>query len=141
MENRTPVHEDLAAERAVLGAVLADNKVLTDVAQVVLSGDFALPAHQHIFNAMLELDKRQAQIDHLTLAEELKTQGLLAQVGGPTYLVTLDQMVPLAQNAAEYASIVKDKATRRALAAAGRQILELASAETGQLDELLDESQ
>ena len=37
------VHEDLAAERAVLGAVLADNTLMASVAEVVHSDDFSSP--------------------------------------------------------------------------------------------------
>ena len=40
-------------------------------------------------------------------------------MGGPAYLMTLDQVVPLAANAVEYAQIVKDQAMRRRLANVG----------------------
>src|SRR5678815_1782537 len=72
--------EDLAAERAVLGAVLADNTVVASVAEVVLADDFSSPAHGQIFAAMLALDGTQRPVDHLTLSEELKTRGQLAGV-------------------------------------------------------------
>ncbi len=135
------VHEDLAAERAVLGAVLADNALLTNVAEVVSSDDFANPGHAAIFTAMIRLDGSSRTVDHLTLAEELKVAGQLAAVGGPAYLMGLDQMVPIAANAVQYAQIVKDQALRRRLANAGREIQELASQETGDLETLLDEAE
>jgi len=135
------VHEDLAAERAVLGAIVTDNTVLTEVAEIIVSDDFSNPAHAQIYGAMLGLDGRQEKIDPLTLAEELKRRGQLATVGGPTYLAQLDQMVPFGQNAVEYARIIKDQATRRQLAQAGREIMELASQETGDVQELLDTSE
>src|SRR5262249_12255954 len=116
--------EDLAAERAVLGAVLANNTV---VASVAIGDDFSSPADSQIFAAMLALDGTQRPVDHLTLSEELKTRGQLAGVGGPAYLMTLDQVVPLASSAVEYARIVKDQSVRRRLANVGREILELAS--------------
>ncbi len=131
-------HEDLAAERAVLGAIVTDNTVLTEVAEVLICDDFSNPAHGQIFEAMLSLDGRQERVDPLTLAEELKVKGRLATVGGPTYLSQLDQMVPLGLNAVEYARIVKNQATRRSLAKVGREIMELASQETGEVLELLD---
>jgi replicative DNA helicase len=37
------VHEDLSAERAVLGAILADNAVIANVAEVVGADDFSSP--------------------------------------------------------------------------------------------------
>ena len=132
-QGTTRAHEDLAAERAVLGAVLADNAVIADVGKIVQPDDFANVAHAQIFAAMLGLDSAQRTVDHLTLAEELKTRGQLASVGGPAYLMGLDQVVPLASNAAQYATIVKDQAIRRRLANVGREIQELASQETGEL--------
>ncbi|HET9156931.1 MAG TPA: DnaB-like helicase N-terminal domain-containing protein, partial [Myxococcaceae bacterium] len=56
--------EDLAAERAVLGAVLGDNTVVASVAEVVLAEDFSSPAHAQIFAAMLALDGNQRPVDH-----------------------------------------------------------------------------
>src|SRR4051812_48671982 len=100
--------EDLAAERAVLGAVLADNQVLGEVAQLVGSTDFSSPAHGQIFAAMVAVEGLGQKVDHLTLAEQLKTRGTLASVGGPAYLMGLDQVVPVATNAIQYARIVKD---------------------------------
>lgn len=134
-------HEDLAAERAVLGAIIMDNSVLSDVAELIIADDFANQSHGQIFSAMLALDGRQERFDPLTISEELKTRGQLASVGGPTYLSQLDQMVPFSNNAVDYARIIKNQATRRLLALAGREILELASQETGEVLELLDEAE
>jgi replicative DNA helicase len=133
------IHEDLAAERAVLGAVLADNSLIANVAEIVHPDDFSSAAHAQIFSAMLGLDSAQKTVDHLTLSEELKVRGQLASVGGPAYLMGLDQVVPIATNAAQYAGIVKDQALRRRLAQAGREIVEMASQDTGQLETLVDE--
>jgi len=135
------VLEDLAAERAVLGAVLADNTLLANVAEVVHSDDFSSPQHGAIFAAMLKLDGTQRQVDHLTLSEELKIMGQLAAVGGPAYLMALDQGVPMTHNAVQYATIVRDQALRRRLASVGREILEMASQETGDVEVILDESE
>jgi replicative DNA helicase len=133
--------EDLMAERAVLGAVLAQNTILAAVAEVVHTDDFSSPAHAQIFAAMLALDGTQRPVDHLTLSEELKTRGQLATVGGPAYLMTLDQVVPLASSAVDYARIVKDQSVRRRLAQVGRDIVELASQDTGELEAILDEAE
>ena len=75
------------------------------------------------------------------MAEQLKVDGKLAAVGGPGYLAQLDQAVPFAQNATEYANIIKNQSTRRLLATAGREILDLATQETGDVAELLDEAE
>jgi replicative DNA helicase len=141
MEGIRRPHEDLAAERAVLGAILADNAVIADVGKIVVPDDFSSVAHAQIFAAMIGLDATRRVVDSLTLAEELKVRGQLAAVGGPAYLMGLDQVVPVAANASHYAEIVKDQALRRRLASAGREIMELASQETGEVASLLDEAE
>ncbi len=133
--------EDLAAERAVLGAIVGNNEVFSNVAEIVSADDFASQGHSQIFAAMVALDQRQQRVDPLTLAEELKEKGHLGTAGGTAYLAQLDQSVPFGHNAVEYAQIIKDRAVRRSLAAVGREILDLASQETGRVEELLDESE
>jgi len=134
-------HEDLSAERAVLGALLFEPSLLPSVAEILLPEDFALPPHAEIFSAMLALDLSHRPIDLLTLAEELKTRGKLTAIGGPAYLTSLDAGVPFAHNAAQYAKIVKEKATRRNLAHVAKEIFQLASQNTGELDAIIDEAE
>ncbi|MCL2178901.1 MAG: replicative DNA helicase [Proteobacteria bacterium] len=134
-------HEDLNAERAVLGALLFDGSLLTSVAEILLPEDFAQTAHAEIFSAMLALELSHRPVDLLTIAEELKTRGKLTAVGGPAYLTSLDQGVPFAHNAIQYAKIVKEKATRRNLANVAKEIFQLASQNTGELDAIMDEAE
>jgi replicative DNA helicase len=133
--------QDVAAERAVLGAILMDNAVLSNVVEVIIASDFSHQAHAEIFSAMITLDSKSERIDPLTVAEQLKITGKLAAVGGPGYLAQLDQTVPFSQNAVEYAKIIKNQSLRRSLAQAGRDIMELATQETGDTAELLDEAE
>lgn len=101
------------AEVAVLGAVLSDAVVLEQLKPMLAPEDFAEAKHVHIFAAMLELSRQRVPVDHLTLAEALKAKGVLPAVGGPAYLMQLDQAVPLPSRAAEYARTVRDMALRR----------------------------
>jgi replicative DNA helicase len=133
--------QDVAAEKAVLGAVLMDNAVLANVQEVIIAEDFSHQAHSEIFTAFVQLDSRQERIDPLTVAEQLKITGKLAAIGGPGYLAQLDQSVPFSQNAVEYAKIIKNQSTRRGLALAGREIMDLASQEVGDVAELMDEAE
>ncbi|HEY1086306.1 MAG TPA: replicative DNA helicase [Archangium sp.] len=140
MTNLTAL-QDVPAERAVLGCILMDNSVLTNVQEVIAADDFSVAAHGDIFRAIVAIDQRSERVDPLTVAEQLKIDGKLASVGGPGYVAQLDQTVPFAQNAVEYAKIIKNNSTRRLLAGAGKEILDLASQETGDVAELLDEAE
>lgn len=133
--------EGSRAEPAVLGAVLADNTVLSDLAEVIQPADFGRPAHAIIFSAMLRLDEKGSRVDHLLLAEELKEMQQLAATGGPAYLMHLDQQVPAPGNALDYAKIVKAEAERRAARLVAKEFQAKAEVWVGDVRVLLDEAQ
>ena len=75
-----------------------------------------------VFAAMLELHETDRKIDHLTVAETLRQQGKLEQVGGPEAIDELAGWVPAAGHAREYGRIVRDNAQMRALLTASYEI-------------------
>ena len=79
-----PPH-NLEAEKSVLGAVLLDERHLYAlVADEQLRPEhFYREQHELVFAAMLKLHDRASRIDQLTVAEALRRDGQLEQVGGP----------------------------------------------------------
>src|SRR5207249_4458706 len=67
--------QNIAAERAVLGGVLLDNKAMTELPAELKPESFYVPSHGQIFHAMLELWGREAPIDVVSVAAEAKTKG------------------------------------------------------------------
>ena len=102
--------QNLDAERSVLGAVLLDPDALSLVSLIVKPDDFFTDTHRRIYSAMIELAERSAEIDVLTLREELDRKGAVEKVGGAAYLTSLLDGVPDVGNAEDYARIVKEKA-------------------------------
>ena len=138
---RTPPH-NLDAEKSVLGGVLVKPAAFDEVATSLQVDDFFLPAHREIFDAMLELDRRRQPLDVIAVADELKTRGLLPRLeGGETYLLTLANAVPSAENVPHYARLVKEKATLRRLIAACAEIQSSAYGDFGTFEEFLDEAE
>jgi len=111
-----PPH-NLEAEKSVLGAVLLDERHLHAlVADEHLQPEhFFREQHRHVFAAMLRLHEHGRQIDHLTVAETLREQRPLEQVGGAEAIDELAGWVPVAGHAREYGRIVRDNALLRAL--------------------------
>jgi hypothetical protein len=110
--DRQPPHS-LEAEEAVLGAVLAAGRLLTDVAALLEEADFYRPAHRAIWRAILRLADRGQPTDPVTVLGELDDSGELADVGGGPFLHTLIQAVPTVANASHYAHLVGEAARRR----------------------------
>lgn len=119
------VHQDLDAERAVLGGLLLDNRALASVAGVVAPGDFFYPAHGETFGAALAVAARGEPIDVVTLAAELRGRNRLNAVGGLHFLGELTDAVPTVAHIAEHARVVADLAAVRRAVALGRELVAL----------------
>src|SRR2546428_7474622 len=111
------------AERCVLGSMLRDNGVIGDVLQIVRQENFYQDAHRKIFNGVVTLYDRGHPVDLVMLAELLKEQKQIEDVGGYSYFAELWDAAPTAANAGHYARIVRDKAVARYLIHASTEIL------------------
>lgn len=114
MEGRVPPHSP-DAERSALGAALLSKNALFDVVENVKSRDFYDANHKEIFDAILDLSRRNSPVDALTVSEELKKRGSLEMVGGRAYVASLSSGTPTTANAEEYAKIIAQKASTRRL--------------------------
>jgi replicative DNA helicase len=130
--------QNLDAERSVLGSILRDNAALDDVVQIVRTPNFYTDAHQKIFDACVKLRDRGDAIDLVTLAEHLKEQKQLEDVGKHAYLAELWDAAPTAANAVYYARIVRDKALVRNLIHASTEILRDAYDQAAPATEMLE---
>ena len=137
MAERITPHSD-EAERSVLGASMMDERALMEVAEKVKAGDFYSKNHQEIFAAIMELQKANVSVDSLTVSEELNKRGVLDMVGGRAYVASLASDVPSIANAAEYASIVAEKALLRELILASDDIMNKSYADETEAQNMLD---
>ncbi|HEU5109076.1 MAG TPA: replicative DNA helicase [Micromonosporaceae bacterium] len=135
--------QDLAAEQSVLGGMLLSKDAIADVVEVLRSGDFYRPAHQLIYDSVLDLYGRGEPADAVMVAAELERRGEIRRVGGAPYLHTLIATVPTAANAGYYAEIVAEKAILRRLVEAGTRIVQLgyAGADGADVNEVVDRAQ
>ena len=135
--------QDLAAEQSVLGGMLLSKDAIADVLERLRPGDFYRPAHQNVYDSILDLYGRGEPADAVTVAAELDRRGLLRRVGGAPYLHTLISTVPTAANAGYYAGIVAEKALLRRLVEAGTRVVQYgyAGAEGADVNEIVDRAQ
>ncbi|MET4047478.1 MULTISPECIES: replicative DNA helicase [unclassified Rhodococcus (in: high G+C Gram-positive bacteria)] len=135
--------QDMAAEQSVLGGMLLSKDAIADVLEVLRPGDFYRPAHQNIYDAVLDLYSRGEPADPVTVSAELDRRGELKRIGGPPYLITLTQTVPTAANAGYYAEIVAEKSILRRLVQAGTRIVQFgyAGADGQDVAEVVDRAQ
>jgi len=132
---------NLEAEMALLGSVLVDKEMMATVSEIVRAEDFYASLHETIFLALVALNERGEPLDKISLAEELRSRGMLDKVGGIAYLSSLMDTVATAASAEYYAKIVREKASLRGLIHAGTQITKLGYEAEDDVPAALDSSE
>lgn len=135
--------QDLDAEQSVLGGMLLSKDAIADVLEKLGPADFYRPAHQNVYEVILDLYGRGEPADAVTVAAELDRHGKLRRIGGAPYLHTLISTVPTAANAGYYAGIVAEKAVLRRLVQAGTRVVQYgyAGADGADIAEVVDRAQ
>ncbi len=133
--------QDLDAEQSVLGGMLLSKDAIADVVEILKGHDFYKPAHETIYQAILDVYAKGEPADPITIAAELTKRGEINKVGGAAYLHSLVQTVPTAANAEYYAEIVHERAVLRRLVEAGTRITQMGYAADGDVDEIVNSAQ
>lgn len=106
---------NLEAEQAILGAILANNEALNHVGGSLIPEDFYAGIHQRIFKAILQFHDKGLIANPVTLkhhfvgVEGVEDHYLARLVGSATSII----------NIADYARIVRDLAVKRRLISIG----------------------
>lgn len=130
----------IEAEEAVLGSILLNPEAFI-LAMFLSFEDWFLVRHGWIWNAMVTINRRHDPIDHLTVVEELETNGHLAEVGGAAYVISLINKTPSALNVAGYAAIVHRMSIRRRMIEAAQVIARVAHSDETDIDEVITQAQ
>jgi replicative DNA helicase len=133
--------QNLEAERAVLGCVLIEPTVLPRAIELLQPDDFYKEGHRKIYASMLRLFERSEPADILTVAEELRREGVLEEVGGQATLATLIEEATVATQLGAYANLVREKALLRELIRVTREITEQGFEESDDVQSLLDRAE
>ena len=113
---------NVEAEQALLGALLVNNDVYDRIASVVNETHFYDPVHARIFEIASARIQKNALASPVTLKAFLEDDPGLAELGGPAYLVRLGHAAISLFAARDYAQLIADLATRRALIELGEEI-------------------
>lgn len=105
----------IEAERAVLGAILLNNEVLSHTLELLTPDDFYRTGHALLYKAMIRLEERGEPADVVTVVEELRAGNEIDKVGGASYIASLTGEVPSVAHARHYAAIIRKLSTLRGL--------------------------
>lgn len=129
------------AEKAVLGSMILDAEQIEIVVGILKPESFFHSRHRHLFTAVVELNEKGVHVDFTTLIDEMRRRHLLEEIGGPGYIVSLEQHVFSTANAADHAKIVQRKHQLRELIRITDVIREEAITEREDVDQILDEAE
>jgi replicative DNA helicase len=119
LERLPPSNVD--AEQAVVGSLLLDRDALVKISGWLQPDDFFRDSHRFVYEAMLELYRKNQPSDIVTVTDELERRSQLTGVGGVAYIHSLATVVPTAIHIEYYGRIVqRTSLKRRLISVAGR---------------------
>src|SRR3954469_18578821 len=119
--HRSPPHS-AEAEQGVLGSMLLSPRdVIADCVERINEQYFYIPAHQTVYNVLVDLWNAGQAIDLITFTQILRDRNLLDAIGGASFVTSLYTFVPTAANANYYLDIVRDKYILRQIIAAATE--------------------
>ncbi|MDD5561609.1 MAG: replicative DNA helicase [Candidatus Omnitrophica bacterium] len=130
--------QNLDAEMAVLGSMLLDEEAVSVAVEKLDAGCFYKDTHRKIFQKISELYNANKAIDLITLADALKKDNSLDEIGGVSYLTSLANAVPTAANINHYAGIVREKYILRSLINNSTKIITVCHESEGNIAEVVD---
>ncbi len=103
------------AEQSVIGAMLMDRDVISDIESLLVKEDFYITQYGILYENMTELYREGKPVDVITLSEKLKTKDVPEEISSPMAIAEIISKVPTSANAKHYADIVRDKSVARQL--------------------------
>jgi len=136
-----PLPSSPETEKAILGAVILDNSLISQAIEMLKPADFYVPSHRRIFNAMIALFERGSEINPILLAEELRRDNSLDAAGGVLFLTNLTYGLPHVTSIAQYAKVVRGKSLLRQLVKVANKITSEALEEEDEPQNILDHAE
>ncbi len=137
--HRAPPHS-VEAEQGVLGSMLiSPRETIAECVEKINEEYFYVPAHETIYNVLVDLWNAGQAIDLITFTQVLRDRNLLESVGGAAFVTSLFTFVPTAANVGYYLDIVRDKYILRQIITASTESVRRAYEEQDEVSNLLDE--
>ena len=106
--------QSIDAERALLGSMLLYPESVRKVADAGLTeNDFFVEANRRVFTTIMDIDEEHKPVEVTGVVTRLNDKGLLNQVGGMEYLMSLADVATAPVNTSHYIELVYNKSLLR----------------------------
>jgi len=130
IQEKTILPEAIEAEKSFIATCCDNGTWAVEACLLLEPSDFHHPTHQLVFTALRSIQRKNSDVNALTLRDELELTGKLGKVGGYTSLVTLLNSETV-ERPHILAEIIREKSKLRQLIHTGSRIIEMA----GSLDD------
>ena len=131
----------IEAEQAVIGSMLIDQESISIASEIVTPDDFYNRQYGIIYEAMLELNNENKQVDIVTLQNKLKEKDVPEDLCSLDYMRDIVAAVPTSTHIRYYAGIVAEKSTLRKLIKASDEIENNCYEGKESMDYILDDAE
>ncbi len=121
-------------EEVFLGALLIEGDKFNDVKTILPDEAFYNEKNKAIYQAMRSINRKDGNIDILTITEKLRETGKLESIGGATYIASLSGRVSSAMHIKSHLAIIYDKWVARECIKMGSELVE----QSYNTDDILD---
>lgn len=128
-------------EETVLGALMLEKDAVHTVIDILKPESFYNEAHGKIFGAILNLSLEHKPIDIHTVAQQLKIDDDIDEVGGAFYLAQLTNKVASTAHLEYHSRIIAQKHIQRELIRVGAEIQTRAFQEADDVSDMLDQAE
>jgi len=137
--NLPPQNTD--AEKCILGIILTEADSTLEIFEKLKPDDFYLKTHRTIYQTLENLFNRSQPHDIISVIGALRDANELENVGGPAYLATLTDIVPLSLNTSHFINMVRDKSVLRQLILASTELTAECYERQGNVSKILDKAE
>ncbi|MBN2669043.1 MAG: replicative DNA helicase [Bacteroidales bacterium] len=128
-------------EEAVLGALMLEKDAIEVVLDILKPEAFYRPEHQKIYSVIKELASAGNVVDLLTVTNELRNRGWIAEIGGAGYIAHLSNKIASAAHIDFHARVIAQKHIQRELIRVTSDIQRQAFDNTLDVYDLLNKSE
>lgn len=129
------------AEKSVIGAMLMDRDVISDVADLLSREDFYNAQYGILFENMVELYNEGRPVDLVTLSDRLKMKDVPEDICSPAFIGEIMSEVVTSANAKNHAQIVQDKAVLRRLITLSEGITNDCFSDSDKVENILEDAE
>ena len=133
--------QSVDVEKSILGALILEQDTILDVINILSVDNFYTFANREVYRAILTLFESHCPIDIMTVINQLKKNGVLEQIGGESYVVSLIERVVSGANIQYHSFLILEYSIKRELIKISNEIIKQSFDPTIDVFNLIDNAE